>query len=335
MTRPPATTAPGELPARVRLARHRSVLSLGASTRVLGLDPDSAFVVEGLPPPLLDGLDQPARIADLVAKAAARGVPEAVTRQLFAQLVEVGALVDAAAAERAAQARSGGVITVRGRGPLAVGIVTGLLHSGIGTVHTDTGGSVRGADLGTGYVDSERGEERLRATQAAVRRLLPAAVTRAPPLRSRPDLVVLADEAPDPATVDALRARAVAHLAVRLRDGVGVVGPLVYPGRTACLGCLDLTRGDLDPRWPAVAAQLAGRAGVADPAATTATVGLAVAQVVAAVEGGHTPALSATLELDVAAGELRRRVWSAHPDCRCGVGRAPSIAHLSQEETQS
>ena len=62
MTRPQATTAPGELPARVRLARHRSVLSLGASTRVVGLDPDSALVVEGLPPPLpalLDRLEQP------------------------------------------------------------------------------------------------------------------------------------------------------------------------------------------------------------------------------------------------------------------------------------
>ena len=111
---------------------------------------------------------------------------------------------------------------------------------------------------------------------------------------------------------------------MRLRDGVGVVGPLVYPGRTACLGCLDRTRGDLDPRWPAVAAQLAGRAGVADPAAVTATVGLAVAQAVAAVEavdGGPTAALGATLELDVDAGELRRRTWSAHPECPCGAAR--------------
>lgn len=318
-------TAP-PLPARVRLARHRGVLSLGTSTRVVGLDPDTALAVEDLPPPLpalLDRLERPARTAELVATAAGHGVPAALTRRLLAELVEAGALVDADTAERAAQARAGGVVGVRGRGPLTVGIVTGLLHSGIGTVHTDTGGTVRGADLGTGYTDAERGEERLRATQAAVRRLLPAAATRAPPLRSRPDLVVLADESPEPTTVDELGARGLAHLVVRLREGVGVVGPLVYPGRTACLGCLDLVRGDLDPRWPAVSAQLAGRVGVADPAAVTATVGLAVAQVVAAVEGGHTPALSTTLELDVTAGVLRSRTWSAHPDCRCGAGRAP------------
>jgi bacteriocin biosynthesis cyclodehydratase domain-containing protein len=321
--RPPATPPGGPLPAAVRLARHRSVLPLGADARVVGLDPDTALVVDGLPPPLpalLDRLDRPARTAEVVAAAAAQGVPAAITRQLLTQLVAAGALVDADAAARAARARSGGVICVRGRGPLAVGIIAGLLHSGIGTVHTDTGGTVRGADLGTGYAEADRGHERLAATQAAVRRLLPSAVTRAPPLRSRPDLLVLADETPEPSIVAALRARGLAHLAVRLRDGVGIIGPLVYPGRTACLGCLDLTRGDLDPRWPAVAAQLAGRAGPGDPAAVTATVGLAVAQAVAAVDGGPAPALGATLELDVHAGGLRRRAWSPHPDCPCGAG---------------
>ena len=172
------------LPTRVRLARHRSVLPLGAGARVVGLDPDTAFVVDGLPPPLaalLDRLGRPARTAELVAAAAARGVPAAVTRELLAQLVDAGALVDAAPAERAARAR---------------------------------------------YAEADRGGERLAATQAAVRRLLPSAGTRGPPLRSCPDLVVLADETPEPALVDELRARGLAHLAVRLRDGVGVVGPV-------------------------------------------------------------------------------------------------------------
>ena len=322
----------------MRLARHRSVLPLGAGARVVGLDPDTALVVDGLPPPLaalLDRLDRPARTAELVAAAAARGVPAAVTRELLAQLVDAGALVDAEAAERAARARSGGVISVRGRGPLAVGIVAGLLHSGIGTVHTDTGGAVRGADLGTGYAEADRGGERLAATQAAVRRLLPSAVTRAPPLRSRPDLVVLADETPEPAIVDALRARGLAHLAVRLRDGVGVVGPLVYPGRTACLGCLDLTRGDLDPRWPAVAAQLAGRAGVGRPGRRhrhgRARRG----------PGGRgrrrrapAPALGATLELDVHAGELRRRTLERRIRT-ARVARPRRSRFSAEKETQS
>ena len=52
-----------------------------------------------------------------------------------------------------------------------------------------------------------------------------------PPRHLVPDLVVLADaSAPDPAHVAPLMAAGTAHLPVRLRDGTGVVGPLVLPG---------------------------------------------------------------------------------------------------------
>ena len=334
--RPPRRTC-ATLPAAVRLARHRSVLPLGAAARVVGLDPETALVVDGLPPPLaalLDRLDRPAVTDALVAEAAARGVPAEIARGLLAQLVEAGALVDAAAPARAARARTSGVVGVCGRGPLAVGIVTGLLHSGIGTVHTDTGGAVRGSDLGTGYADADRGGERLAATQAAVRRLLPE---RRDAARRR------CGRAPiwscSPTRLPSLRSwkgcarSGVAHLAVRLRDGVGVVGPLVYPGRTACLGCLDLTRGDLEPRWPAVAAQLAGRAGVADPATATATVGLAVAQAVAAIEArepghGRAPRSSSTSDRPPAPPRLERP--PRLPVRRTREGSPRRCAHLGR-----
>ena len=223
---------------------------------------------------------------------------------------------------------------MRGRGPLAVGLVTGLLHSGIGTVHTDTGGTVRGADLGTGYAEADRGGERLAATQAAVRQA-PAVGRHAGPAAA----VVPGSRRPRRRDTRARRSstscapRGLAHLAVRLRDGVGVVGPLVYPGRTACLGCLDRTRGDLDPRWPAVAAQLAGRAGVADPAAVTATVGLAVAQAVAAVEavdGGPPRA-----RRHARARRPRGRAPPPHLERASGVPVRRGIALLSEKGTQS
>ena len=97
--------------------------------------------------------------------------------------------------------------------------------------------------------------------------------------------------------------------------------------------CLDLTRGDLEPRWPAVAAQLVGRAGVADPATATATVGLAVAQAVAAIEHGSVATVGTTLELDVGNAALRRRVWSAHPDCPCGAGHPVDRASSARGDT--
>jgi bacteriocin biosynthesis cyclodehydratase domain-containing protein len=317
------------LPPTVRLARHRSVVDVGVDARVVGLDPDTALVVDGLSPPLaalLHRLGARTVTEDLVAQASAHGVAPDTTVALLRRLLDAGALVDAGIAERAARARTDSVAVVSGRGPLAVGIVTGLLHSGIGTVHTDTGGAVRSSDVGTGYVDAERGTPRAAATRAAVRRLIPSADTRSPPVRTMADLVVLADEMPDPVLVAALRADGVAHLAVRLRDGTGIVGPLVLPGRTACLGCLDLARSALDARWPVVAARLVGRAGAADPACVTATVGLAVAQAVAAIEGGRPPTLDATLELNVDAATLVQRHWEAHPECPCGAAGPPGEA---------
>ncbi len=50
------------------------------------------------------------------------------------------------------------------------------------------------------------------------------------------DLVVLSDFlVADPRMVRDLHSQGVAHLLVRVRDGIGLVGPLVIPGGTSCL----------------------------------------------------------------------------------------------------
>ena len=50
-------------------------------------------------------------------------------------------------------------------------------------------------------------------------------------------LVILSDSlVADPRMVRDLHSRGVPHLPVRVRDGTGLVGPLVIPGVTSCLG---------------------------------------------------------------------------------------------------
>ena len=57
------------------------------------------------------------------------------------------------------------------------------------------------------------------------------------------DLAVLTDYlVADPRVVRELHDADVAHLPVRVRDGIGLVGPLVIPGMTSCLRCADLHR---------------------------------------------------------------------------------------------
>ena len=138
------------------------------------------------------------------------------------------------------------------------------------------------------------------------------------------DLVVLSDNlVTDPRMLRDLHSQGVAHLAVRVRDGIGLVGPLVVPGVTSCLGCADLHRRDRDAAWPAVAAQLRDTVGVADRATVLATAALALSQVnrvIGAVRGSDPAppqALSATLEFDVHAGSIVARQWPKHPLCSC------------------
>ena len=55
--------------------------------------------------------------------------------------------------------------------------------------------------------------------------------------RTAVDLVILSDSlVADPRLVRDLHSQGVPHLPVRVRDGIGLVGPLVIPGVTSCLG---------------------------------------------------------------------------------------------------
>ncbi|AXK88129.1 MULTISPECIES: TOMM precursor leader peptide-binding protein [Nocardia] len=135
------------------------------------------------------------------------------------------------------------------------------------------------------------------------------------------DLVVLTDTVVvDPRLVADLVIHRVPHIHVRVRDGKGIVGPLVLPGATSCLRCADLTKADYDPDWPHLAAQLLDRVGHASPAAVAATAALALGELEAIVEGSarRAPAtLDATLELDLDTYQLHHRPWDPHPRCGC------------------
>ena len=140
------------------------------------------------------------------------------------------------------------------------------------------------------------------------------------------DMVVLSDYlVADPRLVRDLHAVGVPHLPVRVRDGTGLVGPLVIPGVTSCLSCADLHRADRDAAWPAVAAQLRDVIGTADRPTVLGTVAVALGQlqrIITAVRGPDAPGappstLNTTLEVDVSSNTILARRWSRHPRCQC------------------
>ncbi|OBK57577.1 cyclodehydratase [Mycobacterium gordonae] len=210
-------------------------------------------------------------------------------RQAGADLTDlVAGLVEAGVATRGDGNSSGRTASIRvhGRGPLSDLLVTALRSSGVRTGHSS--------------------QPHAMVTTATA------------------DLVVLTDYlVADPRMVRDLQRAGVPHLPVRVRDGTGLVGPLVLPGTTSCLGCADLHRRDRDAAWPAIAAQLRDTIGVADRATLLATAALALSQVnqvVAAVRGQHPDppaALNATLEFDLQASTILARPWTRHPLCPC------------------
>jgi bacteriocin biosynthesis cyclodehydratase domain-containing protein len=263
----------------------------------VGWDPRRAMLVR---PP--DGLSSAALadllramqtgigVGDLHALAVNRGaVDTAAVNDLVASLAEAGIVTtDSRPADLPVRRTS---IRIHGRGPLS-DLMAGALRC--------SGARVRNSSLSHAGVNPRN-----------------------------TDLVILADNLiADPRVVRALHDAGVPHLPVRVRDGTGLVGPLVIPGATSCLRCADLHRSDKDAAWPALAAQLRNAVGNADRATFLATAALALNQVdrviraVREADGRDRvteppPTLNTTLEFDVKTGSTVSRRWTKHPRCQC------------------
>jgi hypothetical protein len=333
-----------------------------ATTLQLGVDPRSAVVLSGVGATetrLLGALDGAHDHRDVLIAAAVLGVPLGEAERLLELLDTAGVLDDGSAApaalselswaERARlrpdlaalslgppgaapapailSARRRSAVRVVGGDRLGAQVAGLLAAAGVGHVHVLDPTATVIADAAPGGVSAaDAGLPRERAAEAVVRRSAPSATVGPLPAGRAPDLTVLAAGRPDRAEQDALQRTAQPHLAVAVRETTGVVGPLVVPGTSACLRCLDLARTERDPAWPALVAQLAQRrsssADACDVVLATVTAGYAAMQVLAfldrKVSGGPQPAtFGGTLELASPDWRFRRRSWQPHPACGC------------------
>ena len=135
-------------------------------------------------------------------------------------------------------------------------------------------------------------------------------------------MIVLAGRQPIERLAQLARAP-VPHLAVMAGEAIGVVGPLVVPGHTACLLCLDYVRAGNDPAWPLILSQIVRKRPeppACDTVLATAVAAQAAAQALTAIEHGPlaSAAANGTLELVLPDWRWRRRTWPPHPACPCG-----------------
>ncbi len=259
----------------------------------------------------------------------------AVARARLAPDADAWSLVHDTDGLRLIAARGRRHVVVEGGGRLAAALATTLLAAGVGAVTLRAPGRVRAGDVlpaGAGPVEVGRSwsEVALRARARLACAPLSASTPPAPVVGpgGATDLAVLVGvDVLDSRVGDDLVRRDVPHLAVVVAADRIVVGPLVRPGRSACLRCLDLHRRDRDPAWPHLVAQLLGRRGhpapVGESALCTAAAGIAALQVLAELDAAHTArplvpdAVGRTLEVSLPDAAVRRRPWRPHPGCGC------------------
>ncbi|WP_030910436.1 ThiF family adenylyltransferase [Streptosporangium amethystogenes] len=219
-------------------------------------------------------------------------------------------------------------VRVYGAGRVGAQVVALLAASGIGHICVVDPGTTRRRDVVPGGLGwTEVGMSRQDGAVAVARRLAPGLTASTGDGAARPadgarppDLAVLAPVVPlDGLLVRELVEWGIPHLLATAFEAFGSVGPLVLPGRSTCLHCLDLTRRDRDPGWPIVSARLGGF-----PAGEIAC-GTALSALVAASTAGHALAwidgrepvvTNSTMEV-LPDWTWKRRSWSVHPQCRC------------------
>src|ERR1700683_5195961 len=293
-------------------------------TLQIGVDPRRAVALTGLGPAaaVISLLDGSRDRAALIAAAQTYGIGPEATGQVLATLAAAGVLDDFPARLHASMPDE-----LRAR--LAPELATAALaygdsDGGARTLARRRGALVRGPGAGRA-----RGERSQAGAARAVQRAAPD--VRTGDDGAVPDLVVLTGPVlPD--LIDALLRDRVPHLALRTGEAIGVVGPLVLPGRSACLRCVDLRKASGAPARAERRAQPPfGRARpeACDTVLAAMTATLASAQALAYIDRpGTTPAgANGTLEVVLPDWQWRRRTWPPHAACRCG-GAARTVSVL-------
>jgi hypothetical protein len=320
-----------------------------------GVDPRRARALTGLgkAAAIVSLLDGSRDTGEVISTAERYGISQETVNRVLSLLASAGVLEDFPASLRAAlpgylrsriapelataalayghadggaavlARRRAAFVRVYGAGRVGACVATLLAASGIAwvsCVDATVAGPADTAPAGLGSADV--GFARAAGVARAIARVAGDVRTKDDSARL-PDLTVLAGR-PDPVVLDGLMRHRLVHLIAAADEAIGTVGPLVIPGRSACLRCVDLSKAASDPAWPLVLAQAGAAVGrpaapeACDSILAAATAALAAAQAIAFIDrAGETPACNGTLEVVLPDWQWQRRGWPPHPACTC------------------
>lgn len=140
------------------------------------------------------------------------------------------------------------------------------------------------------------------------------------PLPAQPGVVVLVGEyVADPSWNAHLTHTSTPHIPVLFSDLSITAGPVITPGETPCLACIELWHRDEEPEWLSVGSQL-----WSTPAPTATVQGAHHAAALCALllglmgsPGLLAPSSGLVLSTRLDTGKTTRRSVDFHPDCHC------------------
>lgn len=218
-------------------------------------------------------------------------------------------------------------VSVSGLGRTGALLGRALAAGGIGTLLLRDDGVVEPGDVGGAYAVTDIGMNRAQAVKRHIYRIDPTirvlALPVAAPGRAVPVSLDLAAESGGATPAPAAQCP---QLSVRVCETGCDVGPLVVPGMTPCLECLERHRADPGSSWHAMADPVqdpaSGQPRGEETAAALLAAGLAAGQILGFVDGIKQPATwSAVQRLRLADGYLSLHALSYHPSCACRLQR--------------
>lgn len=342
--------APRRRPAPPRLRPGTPVLAREGDEVQCGTDPRWAFVLTGLDRaeaawlrelaerrhvPVEQvaarygvGVERRDAIVDVLARAGVLVPPPTpvgtivATADGAADAAALGMLRPDGAGLATLATRARRTVGLAGLGRVGAAVATQLATAGIGTLVLHDPLPVQTTDLGLGGLrPADLGLPRHEAVRTLLAECAPLVTVEVDGVGRGDDLdvVVVAEaHAPQPARYRRLMGAGVAHLPVVWREADVLVGPLVRPGRSACVSCLELGRADEDRQWPVLVSQL--REAPEPPQETTlaaVAAALTVGQVLALLDGHRPATVGAYLEVALPSGLPRLVPVAPHVRCGC------------------
>jgi hypothetical protein len=286
----------------------------------VGLDEEATLVFsEPRLLPVLRALDGAHHFRELRAAGVAAGLSADDVNRVLRVLRDARMLLEGGRGLPSQHVLSSRSVRLIGAGPAGHAVARLLAQSRLGHLSI-VDGEPSDPELYPGRGPLTTRARALRAMLAEESAMLVSAATHwSDPSEAEADLTIIASDTveADRLVADDLMRADQPHLVVRSAGDSVVVGPLVMPGRTACVRCTDFARRDADSAWPSLLDQL-----VRLRLPTTAALGawaasVTTTQALAFLRGGTPEACGSTLELSERDLVMRWRSWTAHPSCGC------------------